>query len=76
MEYLLKTEQFDEAGRICVKVLGKNKELWEQEVYKFAHIHQLKAITPYLPRGEPKLSPAIYEMVLNDFLQTDQQVCT
>ncbi|ESO87990.1 hypothetical protein LOTGIDRAFT_126722, partial [Lottia gigantea] len=74
LHYLLEEEQYDEAGVLCIKILGKKKDLWEDQVYKFAKIKQLKAIAPYLPRGDPKLSPAIYEMVLNEFLQTDYEV--
>ncbi len=33
-----------------------------------------QAVAPYLPRGEPRLAPEIYEMVLNEFLQTDHVV--
>ena len=74
LNYLLEEKGYDEAARLCIKILGKNKELWEEEVYKFAQIQQLKAIAPYLPRGDPQLAPAIYEMVLNAFLQTDHKV--
>ena len=28
--------------RVCVKVLGDDKKLWEDEVYKFAKNHQLE----------------------------------
>lgn len=75
MDYLIKQDEYSEAGRIAVQVLDKNKTAWEQEAYKFAKLQQLKAIAPYLPRGDPKLSPAIYEMVLKDFLLTDIEVC-
>ncbi|XP_070565310.1 vacuolar protein sorting-associated protein 41 homolog [Ptychodera flava] len=73
LNYLLDEQKYDEAARQCVKVLGKNKELWENEVFKFAKIHQLKAIAPYVPRGDMRLSQAIYEMILNDYLQTDYE---
>ncbi|XP_048239189.1 vacuolar protein sorting-associated protein 41 homolog [Haliotis rufescens] len=73
LNYLLEERCYDDAGRLCVKILGKKKELWEDEVYKFAKINQLKAIATYLPRGDPKLNPAIYEMVLNEFLQGDTE---
>ena len=74
LTYLLEDKEYEEAARLCVKILGKSKAMWEEEVYKFAQIHQLKAIAPYLPREEPKLSPGVYEMVLNEFLQTDHVV--
>ncbi len=55
---------------------GKEKNLWEEEVFKFARLHQLRAVTPYLPRGECRLDPHIYEMVLFEFLKTDSAVRT
>ncbi|XP_035827939.1 vacuolar protein sorting-associated protein 41 homolog isoform X2 [Aplysia californica] len=71
LNYLIEEDCFDEAGRLCVKILGKKKELWEEEIYKFAKINQLKAIAPYIPRQDPRLNSAIYEMVLNEFLASD-----
>jgi hypothetical protein len=74
LSHLLDNEKYDDAARLCIKVLGKNKQFWEEEVYKFARIQQLKAIAPYLPKGDPKLEPAVYEMVLNEFLQINEEV--
>uniref|UniRef100_A0A8C8G3E8 Vacuolar protein sorting-associated protein 41 homolog n=1 Tax=Oncorhynchus tshawytscha TaxID=74940 RepID=A0A8C8G3E8_ONCTS len=59
--------------RKCQKVLGKNMELWENEVYRFKTIGQLKAISQYLPRGDLRLRPAIYEMILHEFLKSDYE---
>ncbi|CAL1533068.1 unnamed protein product [Lymnaea stagnalis] len=87
LDYLLEEEAYDEAGRLCVKILGKRKESWEEEIYKFAKIQQLKlsilllipiytyllAIATYIPRSDPRLSSTIYEMVLNEFLSTDHE---
>uniref|UniRef100_A0A8C8G388 Vps41 beta-propeller domain-containing protein n=1 Tax=Oncorhynchus tshawytscha TaxID=74940 RepID=A0A8C8G388_ONCTS len=61
------------ASRKCQKVLGKNMELWENEVYRFKTIGQLKAISQYLPRGDLRLRPAIYEMILHEFLKSDYE---
>lgn len=74
LTYLLEDREYEEAARLCVKILGKNKAMWEEEVYKFSQLRQLKAIAPYLPRDDPKLAPGVYEMVLNEFLQTDHVV--
>jgi hypothetical protein len=38
---------------------------------RFAQLKQLKTIAKYLPCVDFKLEPAIYEMVLFDFLKTD-----
>uniref|UniRef100_A0A8D2NY96 Vacuolar protein sorting-associated protein 41 homolog n=1 Tax=Zosterops lateralis melanops TaxID=1220523 RepID=A0A8D2NY96_ZOSLA len=60
-------------SRKCQKILGKNTELWEFEVYKFKEIGQLKSISRYLPRRDPVLKPLIYEMVLHEFLESDYE---
>ncbi|XP_022090770.1 vacuolar protein sorting-associated protein 41 homolog [Acanthaster planci] len=71
LNHLIAGGEFDKAASMCEPILGKHKELWEQEVFHFAKLHRLKAISPYIPRGDLRLSKAIYEMILNDFLQTD-----
>ena len=35
----------------------------------------LQALAPYLPRDNPQLSEMVYELVLNEFLQSDAEVC-
>uniref|UniRef100_H2M7Z1 Vacuolar protein sorting-associated protein 41 homolog n=1 Tax=Oryzias latipes TaxID=8090 RepID=H2M7Z1_ORYLA len=73
LTHLLKKGEYEVAARKCQKVLGKNMELWENEVYRFKEIGQLKAISQYLPRGDLRLRPAIYEMILHEFLKTDYE---
>ncbi|XP_078322203.1 vacuolar protein sorting-associated protein 41 homolog isoform X3 [Crassostrea virginica] len=73
LDYLLSEENFEEAAMQCPRILGKNKELWEAETLKFHKLRQLKVLAPYLPRSDPQLSPTIYELVLNDFLNTDAE---
>lgn len=38
------------------------------------HLSLNQAISQYLPRGDLRLRPAIYEMILHDFLKTDYEV--
>ncbi|XP_072268322.1 vacuolar protein sorting-associated protein 41 homolog isoform X2 [Pyxicephalus adspersus] len=71
--HLVEKEEYDTAARKCQKILGKNMKLWEDEVYRFKKIGQLKAISKYLPRGDMRLRPAIYEMILDEFLRTDYE---
>ncbi|XP_033639458.1 vacuolar protein sorting-associated protein 41 homolog isoform X2 [Asterias rubens] len=71
LNYLINEGEFEKAASMCEPILGKQKDLWEQEVYQFAKLHKLKTISPYIPRGDLRLSKAIYEMILNDFLKTD-----
>ncbi|XP_071956402.1 vacuolar protein sorting-associated protein 41 homolog [Antedon mediterranea] len=70
---LIENEEFEDAASLCSSVFGKNKDLWEEWVYIFAKIQQLKVISPYIPLQDPRLSKAVYEMILNDFLRTDLQ---
>ncbi|KAG9476041.1 hypothetical protein GDO78_002877 [Eleutherodactylus coqui] len=71
--HLVEKGDYDMAARKCQKILGKNMKLWEDEVYRFKKIGQLKAISKYLPRGDLRLRPAIYEMILDEFLRTDYE---
>ncbi|XP_028659814.1 vacuolar protein sorting-associated protein 41 homolog [Erpetoichthys calabaricus] len=71
INHLVEKGEYEAAARKCQKVLGKNMELWENEVYRFKTIGQLKAISQYLPRGDLRLRPAIYEMILHEFLKSD-----
>ncbi|KAK7508589.1 hypothetical protein BaRGS_00000155, partial [Batillaria attramentaria] len=73
LDYLLEERNYGEAVKMCKRILGKRKDMWEEEIYKFAKIGQLRAISTCIPTEEPQLSPAIYEMVLNDFLQSDYE---
>ncbi|RMX42402.1 hypothetical protein pdam_00004865, partial [Pocillopora damicornis] len=71
LKSLMEEGKYETAARLCIKVLSDDKKLWEDEVYKFARKHQLEAIAPYIPTKAVKLSSAIYEMVLYDFLKKD-----
>nr|KAF6470533.1 VPS41 subunit of HOPS complex [Molossus molossus] len=73
INHLVEKGEYDIAARKCQKILGKNAALWEYEVYRFKEIGQLKAISPYLPRGDPVLKPLIYEMILHEFLESDYE---
>ncbi|MGH0156329.1 UNVERIFIED_CONTAM: hypothetical protein FKN15_066646 [Acipenser sinensis] len=44
INHLVEKGEYDVAARKCQKVLGKNMELWENEVYRFKTIGQLKAL--------------------------------
>ena len=73
LDFLLKTEQYSQAGALCPKILGSDKKLWQEILFKFAQRQQLKVLAPHLPCRDTRLDPAIYEMVLYDFLKTDQE---
>ena len=71
MNNLIGAKKFKEAASLCSKILGDDQALWEEEVYRFAKHRQLKAITPEIPYKRTRLGHAIYEMILNEYLQTD-----
>jgi len=71
LDHLLGQKEYREAGQLCTSLLARDKRRWEEQVFRFAKLKQLKTISEYLPCGDFKLDPAIYEMVLFDFLKTD-----
>ena len=74
LDHLLASANFAAAGALCPKILGRDRKLWQEEVFKFAGVAQLAAVAPHLPCSlEHRLDPAIYEMVLQDFLRRDEE---
>ncbi|CAN7997626.1 unnamed protein product [Ixodes hexagonus] len=73
LDQLVEQQSFAKAAEVCLSVFGNERQLWEAEVFRFAQLHQLRALAPVLPRGEHRLGPTAYEMVLNEFLQLDPQ---
>ena len=71
LDFLLGSDQFSQASLLCTKIFGTDKNLWQEVIIKFAKLKQLKVIAPHLPSGELSLDPAIYEMILFDFLKSD-----
>ena len=77
VDHLLSFNKFEEAARLCLRAFGNNKDLWEEEVYKFVKVKQLRSVSAYLPRtSECKLNPHVYEMVLYEYLTMDKMVRT
>ena len=72
MDHLLNLKQYEDAAKLCLQVFGNKKVLWEEEVYKFVKVKQLRSISAYLPRtNDCKLNPHVYEMVLYEYLAFD-----
>uniref|UniRef100_A0A182NF47 Fructose-1,6-bisphosphatase isozyme 2 n=1 Tax=Anopheles dirus TaxID=7168 RepID=A0A182NF47_9DIPT len=72
LDHLLSLQQFDEAARLCQRVFGTDRQLWEEEVYKFVKVKQLRSVSSYIPISDAcKLNPHVYEMVLYEYLQLD-----
>lgn len=73
VDHLLTQSRFDEAAKLCLRVFENNKDLWEEEVYKFVKVKQLRSVSQYLPRtNDSKLNPQVYEMVLYEYLKLDR----
>jgi vacuolar protein sorting-associated protein 41 len=74
VDHLLSQAKYDEAAKLCLRVFENNKDLWEEEVYKFVKVKQLRSVSQYLPRtNDSKLNPQVYEMVLYEYLKLDRQ---
>nr|XP_019538216.2 vacuolar protein sorting-associated protein 41 homolog [Aedes albopictus] len=72
LDHLLSLKQFDDAAKLCLRAFQNNTQLWEEEVYKFVKVKQLRSVSGYLPRSaECRLNPHVYEMVLYEYLQLD-----
>nr|XP_016931350.1 vacuolar protein sorting-associated protein 41 homolog isoform X5 [Drosophila suzukii] len=72
ISHLLALKQYEGAAKLCLRMLGNNKVLWEEEVFKFVKCQQLRSVSAYLPTSdECKLDPHVYEMVLYEFLKFD-----
>lgn len=71
LDKLLEDGHFDQAAEWCPKILGSNEEMWEKWVLVFTEYRQAKTLAAYVPISNPKLSFSLYELILNDFMQTD-----
>ncbi|KAJ3268145.1 Vacuolar protein sorting-associated protein 41 [Terramyces sp. JEL0728] len=71
LESLMGANDFEKAAEICSKVLGANGKLWENWVYQFAEARQLTSIYRVLPVANPQLSSTVYELIINDYINTD-----
>lgn len=73
VDHLLAQQKYDEAAKLCLRIFENNKFLWEEEVYKFVKVKQLRSVSQYLPRtDDSKLNPQVYEMVLYEYLKMDR----
>ncbi|XP_065201572.1 vacuolar protein sorting-associated protein 41 homolog [Planococcus citri] len=74
VDHLINLKDFAKAAELCSKIFGKDRDLWEKEVFRFARSHQLRTISKYLPIDpKHKLQPQYYEMVLYEFLKMEPE---
>ena len=75
LDALINAGRYDEAGRLCVRIFGVSRDLWQEEVFKFARYNQLKAVAPFFPVGEHglRLEPHVYEMALFELMKADAE---
>lgn len=65
-------ESFEEAAQLCHTICGHNQPLWQREVFRFNKAGALRFLAKHLPLGpEFVLESDVYELVLNQFLETD-----
>lgn len=74
LDHLLSERRWQDAAKLCLNVFGRDRTPWQEYIYKFARVHQLRAVAPYLPRDvSAPLDPQIYEMVLYEHLRLEPQ---
>ncbi|RCH83374.1 Vacuolar protein sorting-associated protein 41, partial [Rhizopus stolonifer] len=71
LRWLISEKRFDQAARECSSILEHDKCLWEDWVFRFIELGELKAIAPYVPIKDPQLSSTVYEIALVWFLKSD-----
>ncbi|CEG73009.1 hypothetical protein RMATCC62417_08475 [Rhizopus microsporus] len=71
LNWLISENKYQEAGQECSSILGHDKAKWEDWVFKFVELGELKAIAPYIPVKDPQLSSTVYEIALAWFLKSD-----
>ena len=42
VDHLLADQRYEEAAQLCSRAFGSDTPLWEEEVYKFVKIQQLR----------------------------------
>ena len=68
LEILLQQDKNEEAARECKLLFGKDRSLWEKWIIVFIKRKRLSALVPFIPTGAPRLSPSIYEKVMDTLL--------
>lgn len=71
INFMLKEHRYQKAAELCPELYSDNKDLWEDQIYNFIQIGQLEVVSPLIPIKNPVLNPAMYELVLNQFLKSD-----
>ncbi|KAI7847520.1 hypothetical protein BDC45DRAFT_525781 [Circinella umbellata] len=73
LNWLVEHKDYEDAAKNCSGVLGNDRTMWEDWVFRFVELGELKAIAPYIPVKDPQLSSTLYEIVLAWFLKSDHQ---
>lgn len=42
LDHLLASGKYEDAAQLCLQAFGNDKQLWEEEVYKFVRAKQLR----------------------------------
>lgn len=71
LNWLITEKRFDEAAQECPSILKHDQTLWEDWVFKFTELGELKAIAPFIPIKDPQLSTTVYEIALAWFIKSD-----
>eukprot|EP01091_Cochliopodium_minus_P012545 TRINITY_DN3820_c0_g1_i1.p1 TRINITY_DN3820_c0_g1~~TRINITY_DN3820_c0_g1_i1.p1 ORF type:complete len:888 (-),score=239.42 TRINITY_DN3820_c0_g1_i1:117-2780(-) len=73
LDHLIKIGKMKEAAELCPRILGNSPQLWEKWIYIFVKEKHLEEISTHIPIANPTLNKRVYELVLNYFLECDQE---
>lgn len=51
VDHLLTEQRYEDAARLCSRAFGSDTTLWEEEVYKFVKIQQLRCADTFAMSG-------------------------
>ncbi|KAI8972362.1 hypothetical protein BDB01DRAFT_884491 [Pilobolus umbonatus] len=68
---LIADKNYKLAAEECRSILKSDKSKWEDRVFQFIELGELKAIAPFIPIKDPQLSSTVYEIALAWFLESD-----
>lgn len=67
-------ELHEKAGKLCNKIVDKDKGAWQEQIQLFMQKGRLKYLAPYIPTGDPiLLEKSDYESIMQDFLEKDAE---
>ncbi|KAG8812910.1 Vacuolar protein sorting-associated protein 41 [Serendipita sp. 400] len=71
LSHLFKQREYEKAAKLCPTVLGADSKAWEDWIFQFRHVNELKVLVPFVPFKSPRLSKVAYGIILDYYLRHD-----